>query len=89
MHMMQKFTGPPSTSKNLKFFTESEPWGEYTLEDGSVVRVRLVLMRVCIDMAAPKCPDGTIRYMCQFQQVMDVEPSPLALETYKGAPNAQ
>lgn len=80
---------PPSSVRPIKFQTETEAWGEYTLEDGSTIHVRLVLMRVTVDDKSPFNPDGSVRYLCNFQQVMDVDVSDLAKQSYaKDGPNA-
>jgi hypothetical protein len=60
----------PPAPKFLTFVADQEPWTQYTLENGAVIRVRLVLVKAIDE--GELLPDGTPRYQCQFQQVMDI-----------------
>jgi hypothetical protein len=59
-------------SNPLCYVADAEPWASYTLEDGTRLRVKVVLVkvfRVGVDDA------GGPKYECQFQQILDVTPS--------------
>jgi len=60
----------PAGTKFLEFRADQEPWTQYTLENGAVLRARLVLVKV-VDEGKIN-PDGSPQYMTQFQQVMDM-----------------
>lgn len=60
---------PPS--REIKFAVVQEPVNVYRLEDGTEVRVRLVLM--AIEDTGRKLPDGSPEVKCAFQQVMHVQ----------------
>lgn len=84
MGLMEQLTQPvPGDMKDIDFVAEAEPWGKFVLEDGTIIRVRLILMGVKIDPNNAINTDGTLRYLCNFQQVCDVKPSQQALATYK------
>lgn len=62
----------PDTSE-LKFVAEQEPWTIYRLEDGSVVRVRLVLVKA---METGRFADNGLPIIdFKFQQILDYEPT--------------
>ncbi len=62
----------------LNFVAEQEPMCVYRLEDGSTIRVRLLLMRVERDGSNE---NGEPQYQVKFQHVMDVEPGPNLKDT--------
>lgn len=64
----------------LQYVVESEPMGVYTLEDGSTIRVRTVLMKV---MAKGFDQNGKPQYDLAFQQCIDVEPGEHAKQENK------
>lgn len=43
---MQKKVGQEKKSKTVKFTAEKEDWNRYTLEDGNVLEIKLVLLTV-------------------------------------------
>ena len=53
----------------LEFAADQEPWCQWTLENGTVIRARLMLVKVIDEGTIAN--DGAPRYQCQFQQVMD------------------
>lgn len=55
----------------LNYVAEIEPWNVYRLEDGSTVRVKIVMTRVEFHGIAP---DGKPNYQLNFQQIVDVCP---------------
>ena len=52
----------------------NEPWGEYRLEDGTIVRTRQILTQL-IRLDEEKAPNGEPIYLSQFQAVISVIPS--------------
>ena len=60
----------PAGPKFIEYRADQEPWAQYTLENGVVIRIRIMLVKV-IDSDQFN-PDGSPRYLTQFQQVMDV-----------------
>jgi hypothetical protein len=55
----------------VSFTPFSEPWSEYHLEDGSVVRFRATISRLI--KLDERNPDGSTIYVCQSQNQMAVE----------------
>ncbi len=53
----------------LNYVAEAEPWNVYRLEDGSTVRVKVVLTRVEFNGLDA---DGKPNYQLGFQQIIDV-----------------
>jgi len=52
-----------------------EPWSEYELEDGTIIRIKQTLMDLaCLD--EEKTPNGEPVYMFQFQQAMTIISKP-------------
>lgn len=60
----------PSTPKLLEYVARSEPWCEYELEDGTVLRVRIMVTKI-IDLGAFG-PEGFPLYNIACQQVIDM-----------------
>lgn len=63
----QKFI--PARPKQLDFVAKSEPWCVYELEDGTIVRARLMMTKV-IDNGG-KAENGLPNYQLAFQQICD------------------
>ena len=62
----QQVTGEPVTAE-----TSNEPWGQYTLSDGTTVKVKLVLLEaVRLDAYNDQTNDPV--YQLQFQQIIGV-----------------
>lgn len=64
----------------VEFVADAEPWCRYTLDDGSVVRIRVMLVRCTRDGLNE---DGSPKYELQLQQIVDVTPSDLAVQSAK------
>jgi hypothetical protein len=60
----------PSKPKLLKFNAKQEPWAEYELEDGSIVRVRVVMVKVIEDGKFDE--QGYPVHQLKFNQLIDV-----------------
>lgn len=60
----------PQGPQFLDFVADSEPWAQYRLEDGTVIRVRVMLVK-CINRNEYG-EDGYPIYQMQFSQVLDV-----------------
>ena len=58
---------------SLKFIPECEPWTIYRLEDGALLKVRVVLTGVT--KADEPGPGGRPNYLNKFQLIQDVEHS--------------
>lgn len=61
----------------LNFVSDQEPWSIYTLEDGTVIRARLVLVKIQ-RRGNEYSPEGVPLYDCGFQQILDVTPSDMS-----------
>lgn len=58
----------------LRFDAKSEPWTEYLLEDGTVVRVRVIMVRA--NRREGQFNDhGAPVYDLEMQQIMHVDPA--------------
>lgn len=64
----------------VEFVADSEPWCKYTLDDGTVLRIRVMLVKVTRDGVDV---NGNPNYQLQMQQVCDVTPSDLAIASAK------
>ena len=60
----------PPAPKFLTFVADQEPWTQYTLENGAVIRIRVMLVKVINEGKIN--PDGSPQYQLQCQQVMDI-----------------
>jgi hypothetical protein len=60
----------PPSPKFLQFVADQEPWTQYTLENGAVIRIRVMLVKVINEGKIN--PDGSPQYQLQCQQVMDI-----------------
>ena len=60
----------PPAPKFLQYVADQEPWAQYTLENGTVVRIRVMLVKVINE--GKFNPDGSPQYQLQCQQVMDI-----------------
>ncbi len=65
-----KFLPPANTE--VTFAAVQEPWTVYRLEDGTTLRVRLILVRAT--ETGKLTAEGLPERQCQFQQVMDITP---------------
>lgn len=65
----------PGLSTPIGFAAEQEPMAIYQLEDGSLIKVKVVLMHV-ERLEGQYLPDGTPMYNCAFQQVLHVHAPP-------------
>lgn len=61
----------------LNFVTDQEPWNVYRLEDGTVIRAKIVMTRVTIREGAVT-DDGFPIYDLRWQHIVDVTPSELS-----------
>jgi len=50
-----------------------EPWSEYTLEDGTKIRIKQTLVNI-IRMEGKSAPNGDPIYSVQLQQTMSIIP---------------
>lgn len=64
----------------VEFVADKEPWCQYTLDDGSIVRVRVMLVRVIRDGLNEQ---GHPKYLLNMQQIVDCTPSELATASAK------
>lgn len=60
-----------TSNRPLDFVVNGEPFGTYTLEDGTELRVRTILMKVLFKGFDP---DGRPQYDLSLQQCIDVTP---------------
>lgn len=60
----------PTGPKLLEFAAESEPWTQYRLENGAILRVRVIVTKV-ID-GGQRAPNGLPVYKVDMQQLMDM-----------------
>lgn len=72
MSDLSKFLPGQQHSGDLTFKAIQEPWTTYQLEDGSLVRVRLNLVRVT---QVGYLDNGLPNLNCQFAQIMDYVPT--------------
>jgi hypothetical protein len=68
MSIDQKFL--PNRPKQLDFVAKSEPWCVYELEDGTIIRARLVMTKVTSN--GEKAENGLPLYQLGFQQICDM-----------------
>ena len=61
----------------LNFATEQEPWNVYRLEDGTVIRAKIVMTRVMVREGV-KTDEGFPVYDLRWQHIVDVTPSELS-----------
>jgi hypothetical protein len=57
----------------LNFVTEAEPWNIYRLEDGTVIRAKVVLCKVTV-RDGERDQEGNPVYDMRWQQICDVTP---------------
>ena len=50
-----------------------EPWGEYRLEDGTIIRCKQILTQL-VRLDGEKLSTGEQVYNCQFQAIINVFP---------------
>lgn len=69
----QKNKFMPSESKQLlDFIANKEPWCEYTLENGTKIRIRIMLTKV-VEYLNKFHPNGAPVYDLPMTQVVDIE----------------
>lgn len=61
----------PTRAQQLAFVAKSEPWCEYELEDGTIVRARLIMTKI-IDRGSKDQQTGLPLLELSWQQVLDV-----------------
>lgn len=61
----------------LNFVTEQEPWNIYRLEDGTIIRAKIVMTQVTL-REGEKMPDGSPIYDLRWQHIVDVTPSEIS-----------
>lgn len=64
----------------VEFVADKEPWCQYTLDDGSIVRIRIMLVK-CLRDGLNEI--GQPKYQLSMQQVVDCTPSELAIASAK------
>ena len=67
------FNGQQVPGQPIEVESSNEPWAQYTLADGSVLRAKLVLLEV-IRLEA-HMDNGDPVYQMQFQQIVGVNAS--------------
>lgn len=60
----------PDSDKFIEYAADKEPWAQYTLENGAVIRIRVMVTNI-IDTGNYN-PDGSPWYNIKMQQVMDM-----------------
>ena len=70
-------TGTIIEGEEIQFKTQSEPWCSYQLEDGYIIRIKLVVTQII--KTSQKDADGNPVYVARSSNVMAVSPP----ETYK------
>lgn len=67
---------PQGQTKLLNFVADAEPWCQYTLDDGSTVRVRVMLVKAeQLGYHESGEMQGLPNIQLRFQQVMDWSPT--------------
>jgi len=70
--MKMKINNEEAEVKQVEFSGVSEPWAQYHLEGGKMLRVKVVLMKV-FEVVGKKNDDGTQVYYFQTQAIMAVD----------------
>lgn len=65
--------GKQVTGQPVEIETSSEPWAQYTLADGTTVKVKLVMLEA-VRLDAQNEATGEPLYQFQFQQIIGVVP---------------
>jgi hypothetical protein len=73
MPKISAFLPPQTGPHQIDFAVDKEPMGRYTLEDGTVLTIKNVLMKVLYKGVNDK---GFPQYDLGMQNVVDVEPGP-------------
>ena len=74
-------TGEPVYGEPIEIDNSEELWNEYRLSDGTVLKVKLVALKVYRSDAQRN--DGSPVYVLHSQNVMSVEPPEESVETGK------
>ena len=77
--MKVPFTNPDGSISQeigtiMEVTDEKEPWSEYTLEDGTKIRIKPTLINI-IRLEGKTAPNGDPMYSIQLQQTMSVIPN--------------
>jgi hypothetical protein len=70
-----KYDGRDVTGESVAFETKGEQWSEYVLTDGSLMKLKTVLMDV-VRLDDEYTAQGDPVYMFTAQQVLGVVPNP-------------
>lgn len=65
----------------IAFVADQESWNIYRLEDGSTLKVRVMVMKIKRFDPPQFLEDGSEKFQLGMQQVVDFEPSELHLRT--------
>ena len=68
----------PAKSKLLEFVAKQEPWCVYELEDGTIIRARLVITKIIATDQLDA--NGLPLFNLQFQQITDVTHTEAAVD---------
>lgn len=63
------YNGQPVDGQPINVESANEPWAQYTLEDGTTVKVKIVLLEV-VRLKAHNEVTGDPIYQFQFQQII-------------------
>ena len=66
--------GQAVEAEQMSFKAVDEPWAQYKLEDGNVVKLRIVVSNV-FKLPNPDPVTGLPQYIVQSSNVMSVEPA--------------
>jgi hypothetical protein len=69
--MKTNINGKEIEAKQLRFMPISDPWAEYHLEDGKVLRGKFVVTRIC--STDEKAPNGQDIYTCDGQFIFVID----------------
>lgn len=73
----------------LRFSAANEPWTEYQLEDGTIVRVRVIMVRA-VKRDGQFNDQGAPLYDLEMQQIVNVDaPSELCRPVHSGTATKQ
>ncbi len=67
--MKVPYQGRQAEGKPVDFLTRKEDFNEYQLEDGRVLRIKMVVTRI-IKLEGETAPDGSPVYLIQSQNVV-------------------
>ena len=67
-----KYQGRDIEVKDVEVVADQERWNEYQLADGTILSVKLILMKAC-RAVNEKSPDGTPLYLINSQNIVKVK----------------